>query len=324
MSDISSPSDGPSLPRDTRFETQPYQAEGGFNLNGMLFLTGGMVVASFLLGIIVFFIAKGIYLILFFPIAIGSVLGIIGKRLVRKCKVRSPRLAGLVGLLSGMVAMTTTHYCNYLDFMSDLSVNREQIERLGQMAPQEFPQALLEDGHDPALYREWAKTHSFWGYLNLEARKGVTIRRIMERGKGLNLGYTLTWMYWIAESFIVALLVFLIVRGEAQEPYCSITDQWKSVLYSKRFLVGDCLNAESAGIMLRDGELGRIAEAKFRGGSEGVQLDVYSSLDHSPESTLDAKLTEIVAKKDGTFQEVVVTMATYPQHALIAFEKLCS
>jgi hypothetical protein len=290
----------------------------------MFFLTAGLVVASLLLGIIVYFISKMIYLILLFPIAIGAILGLIGKRLVKKCKVRSPRLAGLAGLLGGVVAMGITHYCNYLEFMSDLSSNREQIEQLGEMDFRKFPQSLREEGQSPDLYRKWAKTQSFWEYLDVEATKGVKIKRIVGGGKGLNLGHTVTWMYWIAEAFIVALIVFLIVKGEAQEPYCSITDQWKTIRYSKRFLVGDCLNAESLGIMLREGELGRIAEAKFRGGAEGVQLDVYSSPEQRPNCTLDARLTEIVPSKDGKLREEVVAMATYPQNALDAFEKLCS
>src|SRR5262249_48216378 len=96
-----------------RFVALPYRAEGGCDgaRLPLLFLTAGTIAAS--LGWLASALGQAWYLILLFPLGIGMVLAVVGVTMVRWTRLRNPTLAGLAGLVAGITAIATMHFCDY-------------------------------------------------------------------------------------------------------------------------------------------------------------------------------------------------------------------
>ncbi len=328
------PSVAPVLPSHVRFDATPYVPDGGFGVVGLVMLFLGLAVAGVVMGVITFYVSKLIYFILVFPMVIGVVIGGIGAFLVKRGKVRSPWVAGAAGLLAGILAMLTVHFLQYRSFLDEREAMFQEnplFKNVGKQGRQLMMNINLAGA--PAAQRDLIKRHmaveSFTDYIDYAAHEGVTIQHGAGRQGGMNLGYYGTYIYWIVETLIVACIVFGMTRKPAQEPFCTLTNDWKVARCGDNFLVPIEVGSATAAAALKEGDLGKLAEIKAQGANstghtEPVRLYVLASPNHFEQCMLEAKLVKFVTGKQGKQEEKELAVATYPASALPSFETFCS
>lgn len=315
-----------ALPTDLRFHTIPYTPDGGFSLNGLLFLLVGLGIAGIVLGVITFYVSKFFYLILLFPMLIGLALGGLGGLLVKKGKVRAPWIAGLTGLLAGILAMLTVHFLDYRQFL-DAREADPFLKNVGKQG-RDLLVALAPAADREMVKRELA-VENFFDYMDYSAHVGVSIKKAGGNDKGMNLGYIGTYIYWAVEALIVAGIVFSMTRKPAHEPFCPLTNEWKVPRCGDNFAVPTEVGIDQTTQALKEGALGQLALFKAQGAdaastTEPLRLYVFASPNHTDQCSLDTRLVKFVPGKQGQVQEMQIAMATYPAEALSSFEKLCS
>lgn len=321
----------PVLPASTRFDATPYVPDGGFSIVGLLMLFIGLAIAGIVMGVITHYVSKLIYFILVFPMLIGFAVGGVGALFVKWGKVRSPWVAGGAGLLAGILAMMTVHFLDYREF---LNTREEQmagnpfLKNVGKNGRNLLVNLNMPAGHEREQMKRFLAVESFLDYIDFAAHEGVTIQHGAGRQGGMNLGYYGTYIYWIVETLIVAGIVFGMTRKPAQEPFCTLTNEWKTAKCGDNFFVPIEVGSGTAASALKEGELGKLAEIKAQGANatgqtEPVRLYVLASPNHFEQCTLEARLVKFVAGKNGQQEEKELAVATYPASALPAFETFC-
>jgi len=322
----------PVLPIHTRFDATPYVPDGGFSIVGLLMLFVGLAVAGIVMGVITHYVSKLIYFILVFPMLIGFAVGGVGALLVKWGKVRSPWVAGGAGLLAGILAMLTTHFLDYRHFIDEreaIMAGNPFLKNVGKNGRNLLLNLNVQNPAERERIKRELDVDSFFEYIDYAAHEGVTLQHGAGRQGGLNLGYYGTYIYWLVETLIVAGIVFAMTRKPAQEPFCTLTNEWKSAKCGDNFFVPIEVGSATAATALKDGELGKLAEIKAQGANatgqtEPVRLYVLASPNHFDQCTLEAKLVKFVAGKNGQQEEKELAVATYPASALPAFETFCS
>ncbi len=308
----------PSLPRDLAFDTQPYVPDGGFSAVGLLVLLIGLGAAGIGMGALAYYVSQWFYLILLFPFAIGIVIGGVGMVLVKAGKVRAPWLAGIAGLLAGVLAIVTSHYLEYRQFNIDLNDNRAKAQ---------FKMLLAANDEKEVLKRLLA-VKSFPDFVDAKAHEGVTIKRGGGNDKGINLGYIGSYIYWLVEMSIVAGIVFAMTWKPAREPFCTTSNEWKTERCGDNFAVPQELGVDAVVSAVGDGAVGKLAELKQVARESTtptipVRIYVYASPQHSDVTPVDVKLNKFVTNKNGQQEEKEILLITYPAHALPSLETLC-
>ena len=261
------------LPPVPAFEARPYQASnGGSGLGIGLMMLAGLVAAG-LIGVLASVIGQVFYLIILFPIVIGLGVGFPMAFAGKLAKVHSVPVATLVGLWCGVVAMFVMHFTDFLLFAAGLPAGVDL---------------------------------SFLDFMDLQATAGVEIGRT---GKGINLGYTGSVVYWLIEVGVVALIVAGLGVAQAESPFCVPCEQWKSAQVYGPFFADEA--AAKAHVEAgRVGELARLPEA-----DDTLKLTVAVCPECRSDQEIDVKLLKIKKTKDGVSASDVCHV-TYPGEAL--------
>jgi hypothetical protein len=208
----------------SQFAPQPYKAQSGFNLLGVLLLLVALCLAGLGLAWLGSFIAQWFYLIVLFPLAIGLGLAGVGALVNYRAKLRNAPLAALIGLLAAVWTMAAMHYFDYQRFVGQ----RDQLLRENPQLLNDGPAAGLTDPEEVEarrLLNQARGVDSLPKYLDLQATDGVRIGR---GGDGAtNLGYVGSWIYWGVELIILAAMSVGLMIANAREPYCTACDTWK-------------------------------------------------------------------------------------------------
>ncbi len=308
----------PALPRELTFDTQPYVPDGGFSAVGLLVLLIGLGAAGIAMGALAYFVSQWFYLILLFPFVIGMVIGGVGMVLVKAGKVRAPWLAGIAGLLAGILAMLTAHFLEYRHFMDEMNNNRGMAQLNLLVAPKEEKENI----------RRMIAVKSFPDFIDAQAHAGVSIKRAAGNDKGMNLGYIGSYIYWLVEMAIVAGVVFAMTKKPAREPFCTASNEWKTERCGDNFAVPQELGVDAVVSAVREGAVGKLAELKqvareSTNATIPVRIYVYASPQHSDITPVDVKLNQFVTNKNGQQEEKEVLLITYPATALPSLETLC-
>jgi hypothetical protein len=207
-----------------KFNVSRYRPDGGFAISGMGMLISALVLLGAALGFVAHFVSQWIYLIAIFPVCIGLALGAVGHRMVKTGRVRNPLLGGFAGFLGGILAMTMMHYFDYESFKSKTKQADTEFIEFAKL-PADQRDVLYQAGNTPADERDKIELaigalNSFAGYMNLQAREGVQFKKASGSGKGTNLGYYGSYIYWVVEVLIVAGITFAMVKGATAEPFC--------------------------------------------------------------------------------------------------------
>ena len=294
-----SPGDlGQPSPSAPRFDTQPFEADGGFQPMGLIVAFVAAVVAGVAMGWLASLISQWFYLILIFPAVIGGAVGFAGALAVQFGKVRNPWLAGLAGAVGGVTATVAMHYFDYGKFVS-----------------------ILQE-KEPAALRVWEQSgRGFVDFVDLSATQGVQIGRAGRGGgKGLNLGYVGSYIYWGVELLIVAGIAFAIMIGASREPYCTRCNTWKESRPLGRLAMpqADALAAFASG------QLTQLATQSFADPGGNLQVKVAVCPSCREASSVDVKLETITKDEKGNDKTSEVAHVTYPGHALQVLEALAT
>jgi hypothetical protein len=293
----------------SRFVPEEYRPDGGFSLIGLPILLGMLCAAGVGLGWLASFIGQWFYLILVFPLGIGLGLILVGVFVGHLAKMRSPGLAVLLGVVSAGVALLAMHYFNYQRFLKE----RPELPALLGKLPAEAKLGKL--GEAVERLKQARAVDSFPSYLDLEATRGVAIRL---RGKGFNLGYVGTWIYWVLELAGVAVLATLGLRFGAAAPFCSACNEWKE----DRQLGTLQGKGDEVAAGLRSGDIEGLKKHNPAPTGGGLIVTAAVCPNCKSASPIAVKLEEKTKNAKGEEEEEERAHLTYPGEALTEFEAL--
>lgn len=205
----------------------------------------------------------GFYLVLLFPLLGGAIVGGVLARGVRAGKVRSPFIAGLVGILAALLMYGVYHSASYfVTFRGEM--HDAYLENAGKGASDDdFERAL-----NKLMFNEIGDT-GFVGYLKLVAREGFSITRTssFSSDSGLELKDELVWGYWVIEILLAAGFAAWLAGRAAGEPFDEEANAW----YGKPTLLAGAtakarkplVNALKDGDFLQAGSLLTTQELKY-------------------------------------------------------------
>jgi hypothetical protein len=307
-----------NLSAGSHFTTAPYQADGGYTLGGVFMLIAALAAVGAVLGYIVHIISQWFYLILFFPLFIGFVIGAVGIRMVKVGRIRNPWLGGLAGFLAGIFAMLVMHYSDYEKFRSVMSGAPPALRELAKLPPEELPQ----DRPPNLTPDQWLhinqmlpllRVESFPQFMDWQATQGVTINGSHGSAKsGINLGHTGSYIYWIVEMLIVGIVTFAMVHEATGEPYCRRCDRWKT---SKPlgFIRGDAQAITSA---INNGDLAALASAQPTQSPAALRLTAAACDTCLGQSPIHLKLEQLSQDRKGNTETKKLTHVTCDAQAL--------
>lgn len=286
------------------FQPQPYQAEGGFNLEGLPLLLGALGGTALALGWLISFVGQWLYLIVVFPALVGVGLFVVGKVMACMAKMRNPWLGGLLGLVSAIVAMVANHYFDYLRFMEEQKV-------IAALPPPGRP--WPPRAQDLALLAQIKKVKDFRSFMEFSAREGVTIAGRGGKG-GFNLGYTGTWIYWLVELAVVAFMAAGGLVLGAREPFCSGCNSWKHLRQLGSWPVDQ---QEEVLAILHSGDLSKLPPA-WPGGP--LVLSIATCFNCGSRAPVAAKLELVRKSSEGHESRQELDHLSYPGEALEVFD----
>lgn len=271
-------------PLPPRFESQPYQAEGGVNPAGVLLLLFLVTASGLLLGGIASLVSRFFYLIVLFPLVMGAGTGLAGMVGVHVGKVRNVWLAAFIGFFGGCLALFTMHYCDYLHFRSQL------------------PEIL-----QPEV--------SFFRYIDASAEQGVNISRLA-RGSSMNMGYVGTYIYYGFEMLVAAAASLFVTIVNANDPFCRRCNNWKA-----EHRLGHVENAPREVVeALRRGELYALQPSLST--NSFVRLIVYTCPNCRAEAPIEILAQRITQNEKNEEKTEKLIQRTYPYEALAVLRHL--
>ncbi|MFT3878792.1 MAG: hypothetical protein QM703_03915 [Gemmatales bacterium] len=163
--------------------------------------------------------------------------------------------------MPGILAMMTVHFLDYRHFINEreelLAVN-PLMKNAGKGGRELWVNLNAPPGAERDLLKRHLAVDSFFDYIDFAAHEGVTIQHGAGRQGGMNLGYYGTYIYWLVETLIVAGIVFGMTRRPAQEPFCHLTNEWKTAKCGDNFFVPIEVGSTTAATALKEGELGKL------------------------------------------------------------------
>ncbi len=203
---------------------QKYRASNRFSFNGFILLMVLAMISAAALGGILFAVDYYLhfYLVLVFPMAAGAIAGGLLTRGVYTAKVRSPLVAGIVGLLCGVLMFGVYHAASYyVGFRTDMRA--AYVENAGK----EPTDAQFNTELDALLKDEVGDT-GIMGYFKLMAKEGINITSTSSSSSRtpMELKDNLAWGYWVAEILLAGLFAAFIAGRAAGEPFNEDAGEW--------------------------------------------------------------------------------------------------
>ncbi|HEX8342501.1 MAG TPA: hypothetical protein VF624_16485 [Tepidisphaeraceae bacterium] len=308
----------PVLPET--YPAKPYKADGGFETPGLIMLATSMVVAGGVLGYLAHLINPHLWLVLLFPMILGAALGAVAKYTIKKGRVRSPLIAGVVAFVGAAFMLALMHHFDYERFLRQLRAEVPQWQELRAMTPAErleaYPPPQPRIGNvvaysDQLKYNELLHgfreidVDSFGKYLSLKADDGIRLKST--RGSSDSSGAPITgigvYIYWIVEILIAATIAFFMGRSQAKMPYSRRSGVWKMPQ-----LLGSLDPAQKSDVVaaLKNGNLARLQAAGPTAAIGPLMLTAFVSPTETEED-VDLKLES--ANPQGKLgQEAMVTL----------------
>jgi len=277
-----------------RFATEPYRPARYSNHIGLLTLLALAVTGGIGVGLLAGFLSQWVYVVVFFPLGIGLLVGVCGIAGVRASRTAEPLLAGSIGFLGSCLALFTMRYCEYHRFLDGLD-NK--------------PAEIRDDWH--------RNERGFLDYMERRARAGEKVPGRRGRGE-INLGYNGTYIYWGAEVLLAGGLSFWLMWQAAAKPFCRQCRSWKETRSMGRTNAPALLLKNA----LTNGELTRLAALNLADPYGKLRIHVAVCARCGPEAPVDVQLQEMGRDKKGNDSYTQLAHVTYPGEALHVFEEL--
>jgi hypothetical protein len=329
MSDETIPGGAAFSPRG-RFDVLPHVADGGCSIGSLIKLTIILCGVGIMLGMAVSFIGRFLYLIVLFPLGMGAVVGAVGAWAIKKYKIRKPYLCGITGLLAGCFTFLAMHYGDYEHLEGKLAEAKvpEEVRQIarhidefkakGEQVPEEIRELIREleaRPDDLAVLR----IGSFWDFMDYQATQGVTLSKVgAGGGKGVNLGYTGSFIYWGVESLLLAGVALSIMYGAASLPFCLSCESWKD----EQVLGNTATNASGVGAAVQEGDLAKVSDSLTVSSDQTAKVSAFVCPNCGTAEPIEVKVTKISVNKKGEKSESQVAMVTYPGESLSELQSL--
>lgn len=306
------------------YPVHPYKPDGGFEAAGLLALFGALALVGAILGIVASIVSQWFYLILIFPIGIGLGVGFVGQIVCERFKVRSPLLGIVAGLFAGAAAMGALHYADYYKFQGVMAGVDPELKKFYDLSVDQQTEELAgvdaETRESVEALRDQLGVQSFPDYLRWRATIGVSIKKAGRSGKGMELGYEGTLVYWLVEMLIVAGIAVAVLRQTCAEPFCRQCSNWKTTTPAG-FLMTD---AKTAAAALRGGKMPDIVACKpaMEAPPNHLLVSIASCPSCKGLMPIDVKLQEQTVNKKNEAKTKIKAYVTYPGAALSAFNEL--
>lgn len=300
------------------FSASRYKSDGGFTLKGLVTLTTLSCLTGAAVGLLAGLISQWFFMVLLFPLGMGLIIGAAGNVGVKAGKVRMPLVCGTAGFLGGCVAVAAMHGCEYYQFERELSEVPPEIRMLArnfdqlqqQKLEQPVQEVLAELAKDPAA-RQALAVNGLFSFIDLKAKQGVEISSGRGGGKGMNLGYVGSYIYWGFELLLIAGVAFSMMRGAAAEPFCAGCGSWKTSSVAGAFL-GPASNLKES---LEQGDLTGIhSQAGVAG--DNVVATVFQCPQCGPDAPIEVRFDKVTINAKGEASTKPLCTATYPGEAL--------
>ena len=178
----------------------------------LLSLFGG-VIAGLAFGIVGTFI----YLILVFPVMMGSIGGYIINENAKYTKTRNQNFIVLVSFITVLALYVSFHFMRYISLQGMTA-----LQVFGDFSDKSLEAAKVVIEY--ALKKETGQS-GFIGYILFRAKEGVSIGRIFSSTR-LNLGPIFTWIYWPIEIGIIAFITVSTGKKVVKKPFCQSCNSW--------------------------------------------------------------------------------------------------
>jgi hypothetical protein len=317
-----------------RFPAERYRHDGGCTAGGVALLTATGLVTAAIAGAIGSFISQWFYLVLLFPLLIGFAVGMAAVWAIKVGHVRNSLIAGVVGFLSGLMAMFVMHYCDFARFNSEMRATLEKeppqvAELLSQLPnlvatrdnqPPQIQEFIDNLKRDPEAFRA-LMVHDLPSYFDFSAHVGVSINSyhsIGDKDRGLNLGYVGSYIYWGVEVLMVAMITYFCASFAAAEPYCMTCNTWKV----KQPIGSLQPPVETAVDALKQGELARLQENRPMPGACPIRVIADICPKCATNSPIDVKLLHVTRGKKNEEKLKTLTHVTLPGAALAPLQQM--
>jgi len=324
--------DTPSPARTIIFEAIPYRADGTIQFGSALQLVGMLGVLGIVLGIISGYVSQHFYLVLLFPLLIGGCIGAAGSRCIKMFHVRNPLICGFAGFFVGGLAMFTMHYTEFQIFEQNLeaalddegrmvrqiALRAEEIHGNWNSASPDERAVLTALEADP-LQLMALRANNVWRFLDFSAHQGVELNNAGGgNGPGLNLGYTGSYLYWIAEAFIVAGLAYRMMSVAANEPYCNTCYQWKTAS-----LFGPFPKVKEIADLIKQGSLTHFNNHPEQPDSNGM-ITLFTCPHCETQSTIDVRVERWTVNRKGEVSKKRLAQMTFPPESMPVLQAVCA
>ncbi|MBZ0277780.1 MAG: hypothetical protein K8I60_16660 [Anaerolineae bacterium] len=204
-----------------------YRPSGSISAGGfLLMLIIGVIVAAIVGGILWAVDSYlHLYLVFAFPLFAGAIVGAVLVQIVKTTKTQSPIMAGLIGIIAGVVMYGAYHGASYyITFRGDLRTTYTEQNR-GKPPTDEQLDQFINLG-----LMDVVGDSGFVGYLKLAAEVGFTITRTTSSSSssGIEIKDTWAFVYWAAEVVLAGLTAGGMAWGAASQPFDENTNAWFS------------------------------------------------------------------------------------------------
>jgi hypothetical protein len=202
-----------------------YKASGAAPLPGILVALALTLIGAVLMGGVLYAVDHYLrfYLIVLFPGIAGGVAGAMLAAGVRSGKLRNGAITALIALVGAVVLLGTYHFAAY-----EFALKDEVRQFLTSQNASATPQAVASATDE--FLRSETGTGGFLGFLQLEAKQGISITRSSSSsGSGLELKGVWYWVYAGVEFAVVFFLIYALGSGAANEPFNERNQQWFGV-----------------------------------------------------------------------------------------------
>ena len=165
------------------------------------------------------------YLVVAFPLFAGLIAGGLLVLGVRSGKVRSPLLAALIGLLTGVLIFGVYHFATY--YVTFRGVVRDQyVQDVGKTPTDAELDQLINKG----LTQFKISDTGFIGYLKFAAQEGLTITNSTSSSSSdvgnIDLKDQWAFVYWGVEILLAGIIAAVLAGREAGQPFDEDANSW--------------------------------------------------------------------------------------------------
>ena len=200
-----------------------YRASNRIPVSGFLLLivVGGAVAVG--LGLALWEISSLLnFLAIVVVMLTGLILGGILSLVVRISKIRNPLIAGLIGLLAGILLYGVYQYAGYYITF------RDEMRATATQSMGKTPSDALLNSQISKILQQEVGSDGFVGYLMVTAKYGITFSSSPGSSSSSDIEITDTgvWIYWGLEMLMVAAFAAFGAGRAARQPFDEEANEW--------------------------------------------------------------------------------------------------